>query len=871
MAAPQLSKKKFWIVKPKAGRNYIKNPRFDTPEGVTGWASGTAGVVVALSGDEARRGAYSMKITPPNNTASPVGYDNLSVVNRLSYTFSFDIKGTAGQSFSAAIHDASWDSKKITSFTTTGYWQRIELTFTATENSSAYKVSITRNAIASTDPFYVDGVQFEQTDKATTFISGYEGDGYSWEGASRNSASLRAMDCKTGGELLDLEDYCQLVQVTGLGHGDWNQILTKMTSGGDLYQGHIRKSRQFSLIVDFIGDTLGEIEANRKAIIDAIRPDLFEGEMVVRYQGFDDNGYEATNPIDIICIPLPATLTDTPDLPNHQRAVLNFEIPSGLLDGAYEEGGELDLYAEFAADYIVRRDPTGKWFKWTGSSYVNPLDGVKDAVYDIKEAPNGDIYVGGYFWNVADIPNTYLIVRWSKANQTWESLGVFGHEGSGESVKCMAFDANGELYVGGYFYEIAGVPNANRIAKYNVATGTWSSLGTGLNGYVTSIVISPEGTVYIGGTFTSAGGNTNCNYIAYFDKTANDWRPLATGLNGKVETLKFAPDGRLLIGGWFTNATGTNGNYICWWDGSAFKSFKDLGATEINKRVMSIDINPSGTIIIGGDFTDAGGDPKADGVAAWRGNNWGSLLAGGVYGGPSLYRVYRVYCLSNGDIYVSGVFEYAGNLKVDRLVKSVGGVWQRVDIDLPDALVPVMSLLELSDGTLYLGGEFATTGLGHTGELAVAAGAVDINVSSGSANTYPYIEVIGPGTLYSITNYSTGAQIAFNDLTLLQGEVISFNFDPLNLKFTSSWDGRGSVLRYVNAGSDYGNFYLKPGVNSISVFMDKATTTSATKAWIAWKPQFWGIDGALLETTSATKAWITWKPKFWGIDGALLE
>jgi len=51
----------------------------------------------------------------------------------------------------------------------------------------------------------------------------------------------------------------------------------------------------------------------------------------------------------------------------------------------------------------------------------------------------------------------------------------------------------------------------------------------------------------------------------------------------------------------------------------------------------------------------------------------------------------------------------------------------------------------------------------------------------------------------------------------------------------------------VNPGSDYGNFYLKPGVNSISVFMDKATTTAATNAWITWKPKFWGIDGALLE------------------------
>jgi len=51
-------------------------------------------------------------------------------------------------------------------------------------------------------------------------------------------------------------------------------------------------------------------------------------------------------------------------------------------------------------------------------------------------------------------------------------------------------------------------------------------------------------------------------------------------------------------------------------------------------------------------------------------------------------------------------------------------------------------------------------------------------------------------------------------------------------------------LRYVNAGSDYGNFYLKPGANNISLFMDD--TDANTNAWIAWKPKFWGIDGALL-------------------------
>ena len=157
----------------------------------------------------------------------------------------------------------------------------------------------------------------------------------------------------------------------------------------------------------------------------------------------------------------------------------------------------------------------------------------------------------------------------------------------------------------------------------------------------------------------------------------------------------------------------------------------------------------------------------------------------------------------------------------------------------------VYSIFKASDGSLYLGGGFSTTA---SGENAISSNtAIDINVSSGSANTYPFISVTGPGKLYSITNYSTGAQIAFNDLTLQKGEWIGLNFDPVNLKFMGGWAGRGNLLRYINPGSDYGNFYLKPGVNSISVFMDKATTTADTNAWITWKPKFWGIDGALLE------------------------
>jgi hypothetical protein len=472
------------------------------------------------------------------------------------------------------------------------------------------------------------------------------------------------------------------------------------------------------------------------------------------------------------------------------------------------------------------------------------LAGVNGEVWDIKEAINGDIYICGEFTSVSNsgvsVANTKGIARWSKANKIWEAVGNPVTGATIIFINCMAFDANGDLYVGGDFTNLAGIANADYFAKYTVSTNTWSALGSGITNYINTIEIAPDGTIYIGGVFTSIGGNANCNRIAYFDKVANKWSPLSAGLNGSVLALKFAPDGKLLIGGQFTNADGANGDYICWWDGSAFKSFTDLGASELNGGpIYSIDINPNGTIIIGGIFTNAGGDDEADFVAAWRGNNWGALMAGGLNS-----FVETVYCDYNGDIYLCGDFSIAnGFILADKVVKSVQGTYQPLDIDLPGTEYTNV-ICKASDGSLYLGGLFNTAG---TGINALSAGAVDINVSSGSANTYPRIIVIGPGKLNSITNYSTGAHVEFNDLTLLAGERLDLNFDPLDLKFTSSWAGRGSVLRYVNAGSDYGNFYLKPGVNSISVFMDKATTTLATKAWMAWKPRFWGIDGALLE------------------------
>ena len=148
MAAPQLSKKKFWIIKPKAGRNEIWNPRFDLPNGVAYWTGTNASI--SLTGDETRRNAYSMKVTPVSGTAGTAYYNRgLKVTNGLKYTFSCDVKGVAGQPMRIVIATSTGVVKATKTFTATGYWQRMEVTLSATETVTNYRVQVTRDSVSS--------------------------------------------------------------------------------------------------------------------------------------------------------------------------------------------------------------------------------------------------------------------------------------------------------------------------------------------------------------------------------------------------------------------------------------------------------------------------------------------------------------------------------------------------------------------------------------------------------------------------------------------------------------------------------------------------------------------------------------------------
>ena len=125
--------------------------------------------------------------------------------------------------------------------------------------------------------------------------------------------------------------------------------------------------------------------------------------------------------------------------------------------------------------------------------------------------------------------------------------------------------------------------------------------------------------------------------------------PAQPALNGIVLALNTDRPGVMYVGGNFTDAGGNpNADYIAEWDG---KTWKALGAPKLNGQVTSIAYR-NGTVYAGGTFTAAGGDSSAGFLAAWDGTKWGPVCKPS---GPKG----NVYALeiSGSTLYVGGAFQ----------------------------------------------------------------------------------------------------------------------------------------------------------------------------------------------------------------------
>ena len=208
----------------------------------------------------------------------------------------------------------------------------------------------------------------------------------------------------------------------------------------------------------------------------------------------------------------------------------------------------------------------GRFGMWNGTTWSKgPLAsnaGFDGQVHSLATDGSGNVYAGGAFhsaggveiWNIAKLNST--------SGTAWTALGSGSREASGTSNNVYALSRRGDdLYMGGNFTTANNV-TANHIAKYNLATTTWTTFGTGFNGDVLALATDASGNVYAAGEFTTAGGLA-VNHVAVWNGTT--WSTMGSGSANSLKTLVLDSSGVPYAGGTFQDDNYLVSSHVAKW------------------------------------------------------------------------------------------------------------------------------------------------------------------------------------------------------------------------------------------------------------------------------------------------------------------
>jgi N-acetylneuraminic acid mutarotase len=453
-----------------------------------------------------------------------------------------------------------------------------------------------------------------------------------------------------------------------------------------------------------------------------------------------------------------------------------------------------------------------------------PVPGIAGEIRALAIDRQGNVYVGGAFRAVGGISTVVNnIVQYNVQTNSWSALGTGANNGVSFAgliggVRALAVDGQGRVYVGGFFTRAGGV-SANSVARFDPATNSWSTLGTGadngVSGEVFALVVDGQGRVYVGGDFTRAGG-VSANNVARFDPQANSWSALGTGANNGVSDTSFSErvnalaidrQGRIYVGGQFTRAGEVSANNVARFDPQA-NSWSALGTGSSNgvsgrspippaPSVSALAVDEQGRVYVGGDFTQAGG-VSARSVARFdpATNSWSALGAGVSFSFGFGGEVNALAIDGQGRVYVGGRFAQAGEVSANNVARfdpqanswSALGTGSSNGVSVRSPISPALGVSALAvdgQGRVYVGGRFAEAGGVSASSVARfnpatnSWSALGTGGGSGTNDIVRALAVDGQGRVYVGGFFTRAGGVSANSVA---------RFDPA----TNSWSTLGT-------------------------------------------------------------------------------
>jgi hypothetical protein len=319
------------------------------------------------------------------------------------------------------------------------------------------------------------------------------------------------------------------------------------------------------------------------------------------------------------------------------------------------------------------------------------LDGPVNAI-----ATSGSVvFVGGDFTKAGGGAVNHIAI-WDTVTKTWRGIGG----GVNGTVRAIVID-NEMVYVAGSF-TTAGTISANNIARWDTINKVWAAMGSGVSGTINSITVSGGSKLYVGGSFTTTAGlpPITLNNIAKYDTTSHIWSSMASGINGTVSSVLASGSGTF-VGGYFITAGDVGANNIADWFGA---SWTGLGTGVTGGTTMALANGPNGTYI-GGNFNIAGGK-QAKYIALWNGSDLEPLGSNDL-SGDDYSSCIRAITINNNEVFVGGIITAAGGVLANNIAKWDGAGWVTLGTGVQGGSIRAMAT---NGNDVFVGGDFTSVG-----------------------------------------------------------------------------------------------------------------------------------------------------------------
>ena len=278
------------------------------------------------------------------------------------------------------------------------------------------------------------------------------------------------------------------------------------------------------------------------------------------------------------------------------------------LNGKLMVGGFYGTFSGQGQNRLIRLNTDGS--KDTSFNIGSGFNST--GVFSLEFTPDGKIYVGGFYSTFSGVSQNNL-VRLNSDGTKDASFDI--GTGFNEDVYALWVDANGKIYVGGYYISYKGL-SQNHLIRLN-SDGTKDAafnIGTGFDypdGSPAIYVIKPslDGKIYVGGSFTTYKGVSEPFFVKLNTDGSVDtaFNSGGAGFDSDVNTITIDANGKIYVGGVFTTYNGTSSPTLIRLnsDGSRDTGF-NVG-TGCNGAVNSVEIGSDGLIYVGGNFTTYNG------------------------------------------------------------------------------------------------------------------------------------------------------------------------------------------------------------------------------------------------------------------------